>query len=39
LNDIAVKADELNVAGIHSFTLNSTADTAQWANAILEQQV
>jgi len=39
LNDIAVKADELNVSGIHSFTFNSTADTAQWANAILEQQV
>ena len=39
LNDIAAKADELNVSGIHSFTFNSTADTAQWANAILEQQV
>jgi methylenetetrahydrofolate reductase (NADPH) len=39
LNDIAVKADELNVSGIHSFTFNSTADTKQWANAILEQQV
>jgi methylenetetrahydrofolate reductase (NADPH) len=39
LNDIAAKADELNVAGIHSFTFNATADTAKWANAILDQQV
>ena len=39
LNDIAAKADELNVSGIHSFTFNATADTAKWANAILDQQV
>ena len=38
LNDIAAKADELNVSGIHSFTFNATADTAKWANAILDQQ-
>ena len=39
LQAIAAKADELNVSGIHSFTFNATADTAKWANAILDQQV
>jgi hypothetical protein len=36
LADLSVDADELGITGIHSFTFNSTADTATWANAILE---
>ena len=36
LADLAVDAESLGIDGIHSFTFNSTADTAKWANAILE---
>ena len=36
LADLSVDAAELGITGIHSFTFNSTADTATWANAILE---
>jgi len=36
LADLALDAAELGITGIHSFTFNSTADTAKWANAILE---
>jgi methylenetetrahydrofolate reductase (NADPH) len=36
LADLAGDADDLGITGIHSFTFNSTADTAKWANAILE---
>ena len=40
LADLAIDADQLGIAGIHSFTFNSTADTRKWAEAILggEQQ-
>jgi methylenetetrahydrofolate reductase (NADPH) len=36
LADLAGDADALGITGIHSFTFNSTADTAKWATAILE---
>ena len=36
LADLATDADALGITGIHSFTFNSTADTAKWATAILE---
>jgi hypothetical protein len=36
LADLAGDADALSITGIHSFTFNSTADTAKWATAILE---
>lgn len=36
LADLASDAEELGITGIHSFTFNSTADTAKWASAILE---
>ena len=36
LADLSGDAAELGITGIHSFTFNSTADTATWANAILE---
>lgn len=36
LADLAADADALGITGIHSFTFNSTADTAKWATAILE---
>lgn len=36
LADLSADAAELGITGIHSFTFNSTADTAKWANAILE---
>lgn len=36
LADLSADAAELGITGIHSFTFNSTADTATWANAILE---
>lgn len=36
LTDLAPHAEELGIVGIHSFTFNSTADTASWQRAILE---
>ena len=36
LADLAPHAEELGIVGIHSFTFNSTADTASWQRAILE---
>lgn len=37
LAELADDAAELGIRGIHSFTFNSTADTRQWASAILEE--
>jgi hypothetical protein len=37
LAELADDAAELGIHGIHSFTFNSTADTRQWASAILEE--
>jgi len=36
LTDLAAHAEELGMVGVHSFTFNSTADTASWQRAILE---
>ncbi len=36
LADLAPHVEELGIVGIHSFTFNSTADTASWQRAILE---
>jgi len=37
LAELADDAATLGISGIHSFTFNSTADTRQWATAILEE--
>lgn len=36
LNDLARDAKSLSIQGIHSFTFNNVADTAKWAQAILD---
>jgi hypothetical protein len=36
LNDLARDAQSLRIQGIHSFTFNNVADTAKWAQAILD---
>jgi len=36
LVDLALDAEKLGIVGIHSFTFNSTADTASWQRAILD---
>lgn len=38
LVDLAPDAEKLGIVGIHSFTFNSTANTASWQRAILETQ-
>jgi methylenetetrahydrofolate reductase (NADPH) len=35
---LAPVAEQLGIVGIHSFTFNSTADTASWQRAILDTQ-
>jgi len=35
LGDIAPRAKELNITGVHCFTFNSTLNTVKWANAML----
>lgn len=36
--DLAPDAERLGIVGIHSFTFNSTADTASWQRLILQTQ-
>ncbi len=38
LVELAPDAEKLGIVGIHSFTFNSTADTASWQRAILGSQ-
>ena len=38
LKNIAPRATELNITGIHCFTFNSTKNTVKWVNEMLKKE-